>query len=74
MSKTSLDEIHTFQGSSVRFRIIKQKEQRYERNERQKHRTASRGKFSEYSAFIFQILIYFTPKGEWEAINFINMI
>ena len=37
------DRIHMFQGRSVRIRIIKQKEQRYERNKRQKHRTALRG-------------------------------
>ena len=40
LSKISLSEIRMFQGRSVRIRIIKQKEQRYERNKRQKHRTA----------------------------------
>lgn len=37
LAKTSLNEVFTFQG---RIRIIKQKEQRYERNKRQEHRTA----------------------------------
>ena len=37
---SSLDEIHMFQGRSVRVRIVRQKKQGYERNKRQKHRTA----------------------------------
>lgn len=48
MSKTNLDEIHMFQGRSVRIRIIKKKEQWYERNKTQKHSTALGEKFREY--------------------------
>ena len=55
MLKISLDEIHMFHGRNVRIRIIKQKEQRYRRNKRQKHRAASRGTFSEYKI----CLVYF---------------
>lgn len=36
----SLEEIHMLQGRSVRVRIVRQKEQRYDRNKRQKYRTA----------------------------------
>ena len=46
--KISFDRTHTFQGRSMRIRIIKQKGQRYKRNKRQKHRTASGWTFSDY--------------------------
>lgn len=48
LSKASFDKTRTFQGRSVKIRIIKQKEQRYKRNKRQKHRITSRGTLSEY--------------------------
>lgn len=48
MFKTSLNEIRTSRGRSMKITVIKQEEQRYERNERQKHRTASGGTVSEY--------------------------
>ena len=47
MAKTRFDKILTFQGRSMRKRIIKQKEQRYERNKKQIHRTALGGTFNE---------------------------
>lgn len=46
--KISLDEIHTFQGRSMRIRIIKQKEQSHKKNKRQKQIRASGGTFSDY--------------------------
>ena len=45
---SSLDDVLTFQGRSMRIRVIRQNEQRCERNKRQIHRTASGEKFSEY--------------------------
>ena len=47
-SKTSFYITHTFQGTGRRIRIIKQKEQNYKRNKRQKHKTALGWKISEY--------------------------
>lgn len=55
MSESSLDEIHMFQGRTVKIRIIKKKEQTHARNKRKKHRTALEGEFSE----CWTIHIYF---------------
>ena len=70
-------EGYTFQGRTMRITIIKQKEQRYKRNTRQKHRTTLRGTFIKYSicpCLFFTGLYTSLQKGRDQATDFINMI
>ena len=79
VSKTSLDEIPTFQGGSVKIRINEQKEQRQERRDRNtdQHQEGNpvHTEFHIHPPlFSTCLFIYFTPEGEGEAIDCLNRI
>ena len=56
--------------------MIKQKNQRYERNKRQKQNSIGREIqwILNPSAFMFNMIIYFTPKEDREPTDFISII
>lgn len=72
VSKTSVDEIPTFQGGSVKIRIIEQKEQRQERRDRNTDQHLEGHSVSTESIPIYSP--HFIQKGTGEATGFINMI
>lgn len=66
LSGPCLDKICTFQVRSLRFRIIKEREQRFERRDRNtEQRRKGHPMNTILPVLIFHMLIFFTPKWEW---------
>lgn len=73
--KASFNQTRTFQGRSVKVRIIKQKERDIgdiETETEQHHGGHSVN--PESTSFIVHTLLYFTPKGRGEVTDFINTV
>ena len=76
LSGSNFDETHIFQGRNIRIRIIKQKEQRYEKNkcrftEQKREGNSVNDKFA---CIYFPHAYILHSKEQWKTIDFINTI